>query len=95
MPFQMRFRTLFTLLLSLIVPAGSASADMRFNFENCYNSVDQTAFEQAQSFRFTAHNHADMLYCASFPVWAAGVFALLEPKCRSPPDTSCPKKITL
>ena len=22
--------------LSLIVPAGSASADMRFNFENCY-----------------------------------------------------------
>ncbi len=32
----MRFRTLFTLLLSLIVPAGSASADMRFNFENCY-----------------------------------------------------------
>ena len=34
---QMRFRMLFTLLLSLIVPAGSASADMRFNFENCYN----------------------------------------------------------
>ena len=33
----MRFRTLFTLLLSLIVPAGSASADMRFNFENCDN----------------------------------------------------------
>ena len=30
------FRMLFTLLLSLIVPAGSASADMRFNFENCY-----------------------------------------------------------
>ena len=29
MLFQMRFRTLFTLLLSLIVPAGSASADMR------------------------------------------------------------------
>jgi len=24
--------------LSLIVPAGSASADMRFNFENCYKS---------------------------------------------------------
>ena len=36
MPFQMRFRTLFTLLLSLIAPAGFASADMRFNFENCY-----------------------------------------------------------
>lgn len=32
----MRFRTLFTLLLSLIVPAGSAPADMCFNFENCY-----------------------------------------------------------
>ena len=30
-------RTLFTLLLSLIAPAGSASADIRFNFENCYN----------------------------------------------------------
>ena len=38
MLFQMRFRMLFTLCLSLIVPAGSASADMRFNFENCYNS---------------------------------------------------------
>ena len=37
MLFPMRFRTLFTLLLSLIVPAGSAPADMRFNFENCYN----------------------------------------------------------
>ena len=37
MPFQMRFRILSTLLLSLIVPAGSASANMRFNFENCYN----------------------------------------------------------
>ena len=36
MPFQMRFRILSTLLLSLIVPAGSASANMRFNFENCY-----------------------------------------------------------
>ena len=33
MLFQMRFRMLSTLLLSLIVPAGSASADMRFNFE--------------------------------------------------------------
>ena len=30
-------RTLFTLLLSLIAPAGSASADIRFNFENYYN----------------------------------------------------------
>ena len=39
MPFQMRFRMLSTLLLSLIVPAGSASADMRFNFENCYNLI--------------------------------------------------------
>lgn len=38
MPFQMRFRMLSTLWLFLIVPAGSASADMRFNFENCYNS---------------------------------------------------------
>ena len=38
MPFQMRFRMLSTLLLSLIVPAGSASADMRFNFENCYST---------------------------------------------------------
>ena len=37
MLFQMRFRTFFALLLSLIAPAGSASADMRFNFENCYN----------------------------------------------------------
>lgn len=36
MLFRMRFRMLFTLLLSLIVPAGSASANMRFNFENCY-----------------------------------------------------------
>ena len=36
---QMRFRMLFTLLLSLIVPAGSASADMRFNFENCYKKL--------------------------------------------------------
>lgn len=36
MLFQMRFRTLFTLLLSLIVPAGSAPADMCFNFENRY-----------------------------------------------------------
>ena len=33
---------LSTLLLSLIVPAGSASADMRFNFENCYNVKDQS-----------------------------------------------------
>lgn len=39
MPFQMRFRMLSTLLLSLIVPAGSASADMRFNFENCYKKL--------------------------------------------------------
>ena len=39
MLFQMRFRMLFTLLLSLIVPAGSASADMRFNFENCYKQL--------------------------------------------------------
>lgn len=39
MLFQMRFRTLFTLLLSLIVPAGSASADMRFDFENCYKKL--------------------------------------------------------
>lgn len=30
---------LFTLLLPLIVPAGSASADMRFNFENCYKKL--------------------------------------------------------
>ena len=39
MLFQMQFRMLFTLLLSLIVPAGSASADMRFNFENCYKKL--------------------------------------------------------
>ena len=39
MLFQMRFRMLSTLLLSLIVPAGSASADMRFNFENCYKKL--------------------------------------------------------
>lgn len=32
---------LFTLLLSLIVPAGSASADMRFNFENCYKLKEE------------------------------------------------------
>ena len=38
MPFQTRFRILSTLLLSLIVPAGSASADMRFNFEICYKN---------------------------------------------------------
>ena len=44
MPFQMRFSTLFTLLLSLIVPAGSASADMCFSFENFYNSPD-TVFQ--------------------------------------------------
>ena len=44
MPFQMRFSTLFTLLLSLIVPAGSASADMCFNFENFYNFPD-TVFQ--------------------------------------------------
>ncbi len=37
MLFQMRFRTLFTLLLSLIVLAGSAPVDICFNFENCYN----------------------------------------------------------
>lgn len=36
MLFQMRFRTLFTLLLSLMVPAGSAPADICFNFENRY-----------------------------------------------------------
>ena len=36
MLFQMRFRMLSTLLLSLIVLAGSASADMRFYIENCY-----------------------------------------------------------
>ena len=41
MIFKMRFRTLFTLLLSLIAPAGFASADMRFNFENCYNNLMQ------------------------------------------------------
>ena len=40
MLFQMRFRTLFTLLLFLIALAGSASADMRFNFENCYKQHD-------------------------------------------------------
>ena len=40
MLFRTRFRTLFTLLLSLIVPAGSASADMRFNFENCYKGQE-------------------------------------------------------
>ena len=38
MLFQMRFRMLSMLLLSLIVPAGSASADMCFHFENCYKS---------------------------------------------------------
>ena len=35
---------LFTLLLSLIVPAGSASADMRFNFENFYKQDDEAAY---------------------------------------------------
>ena len=35
----MRFRMLFTLLLSLIVPAGSASVGMCFNFENCYRQI--------------------------------------------------------
>ena len=45
MLFQMRFRMLSTLLLSLIVPAGSASADMRFNFENCYNRSYFSSFQ--------------------------------------------------
>ena len=48
-------------------------------------AVDQTAFEQAQSFRFTIHNRAGVLYCASFPLWEAGVFALLRARCRAPP----------
>ena len=48
-------------------------------------AVDQTAPKQAQSFHSATHNRADMLYCASFPQWEAGVFALLEQKCRSPP----------
>ena len=34
----------------------------------------------AQSFRSTTHNHADVLYCASFPPWEAGVFALFGAK---------------
>ena len=38
MLFRTRYRMLSTLLLSLIVPAGSASADMRFNFEICYKN---------------------------------------------------------
>ena len=48
MLFQMRFRTLFTLLLSLIAPAGSVSANMRFNFENCYK---RSSFSCAFSLR--------------------------------------------
>ena len=36
MLFQMRFRTLFTLLLFLIALAGSASAAIRLIFKNCY-----------------------------------------------------------
>ena len=48
-------------------------------------AVDQNANKPAQSFRFITLNRADMLYCASFPQWEAGVFALLEQKCRSPP----------
>ena len=44
MLFQMRFRTLFTLLLSLIVPAGSAPADICLNFENFYNTLLSTGF---------------------------------------------------
>ena len=37
MLFRTQSNTLFTLLLSLIVPPSFASADMRFNFENCYS----------------------------------------------------------
>ena len=48
-------------------------------------AVNQTTPKQAQSFHFTTYNNADMQYCASFPLWEAGVFALLEQKCRSPP----------
>lgn len=44
----MRFRTLFTLLLSLIVPAGSAPADMCFNFENCYKAAHCAGFQHGE-----------------------------------------------
>ena len=27
----------------------------------------------------------NVLYCTNFPLWEAGVFALLGQKCRSPP----------
>ena len=53
--------------------------------KSLYAAVDQTAPKQAQSFRFATHNRADMLYCASFPQWEAGVFALLRARCRGPP----------
>ena len=51
MLFQMRFRMLSTLLLSLIVPAGSASADMRFNFENCYKPSSSSYASRPRRFR--------------------------------------------
>ena len=55
MLFQMRFRMLSTLLLSLIVPAGSASADMRFNFENCYNTKKVQQSQTATLFVWLLH----------------------------------------
>ena len=48
MLFQMRFRMLSTLLLSLIVPAGSAPADMCFNFENCYKAAHCAGFQHGE-----------------------------------------------
>lgn len=60
MLFQMRFRMLSTLLLSLIVPAGSASADMRFNFENCYNLL---GFTKSPNNDLVNHLYNTILHC--------------------------------
>lgn len=58
MPFQMRFRMLSALLLSLIVPAGSASADMCFNFENCYKQFQRNDIKILYKFSFPLKFHS-------------------------------------
>lgn len=62
----MQSNTLFALLLSLIVPAGSAPADMCFNFENCYNTNDPfTLFvyvDQSIKLRRQSLRHANFVY---------------------------------
>lgn len=38
----------------------------------------QTVVESAQSFQFNVFNRADMVCCASFPFWEAGVFCAFK-----------------